>query len=895
LLVSVFTVVQAQDGRSPSAGQARWSDPATWPDRRVPRAGDKVTIAAGQDVVLDVSPPPLGGLTVHGKLSFANDADLELISEWVMLHGEVAIGSEATPHTRNATITLTNNVPDEEPMRGMGDRGIMISGGTLNLHGDRRNTWTKLATTAAAGSNSIQVLDASGWRVGDEIVLASTDFDPRQAERRTISAIKGNTITLDRQLEYMHFGEITFGVDERGEVGLLTRNIRIQASADAEQSYFGGHVMAMAGSKMYVSGVEFNRMGQHLTLARYPIHWHLVGDAKGQYIRNSAIHDTFNRCVTVHGTNNLRIENNVTYNTVGHCFFLEDGIETGNQYVRNLGIQTKCHPTKPCVPTNLAAEGSRAGAPSGAVGQTNGDALIPSDNTVSTFWITNPSNDYVDNVAAGSDQIGFWIALPVHPTGAFEGTEISANTWPRRMPLGTFKGNVAHSNFDGIMFDRGPAADGRFTVAGGNAHTALANPADANSPQVESVIEDFTGYKNRNGAIWSRGELKVYRNVKLADNAIGFTSASGNLGRSAFTSRVVDSLIVGETANIGNPRTPAEIAYGRSLPYNTIPDYPIRGYEYYDLRHDVENVTFVNFEDNATRKTGAISYLLYTSFGISSNNSIERAKFVNAKPVYFPPMERKWGNDNGGSGSYRTAVFRDKDGSVGGVPNSYILIHDGVNDSIAVDAEACEIKPTWNAAVCKGDVGRLNVGGGGGGRGAGPGRGAAAGPGGAAGPGAGAARAGAPGPGAAGPGAGPGVVAGRGGPGAAAGPGAPGGRGRGAAAPAQPPVVLSRNGKEFPVTGATNVRAGTEIKVTTERPSVSLGLTELDSGSWVIFELPGFTTAASGTPQDSLDALRQASATSYYKGADSLWVKVVSTGDVRGGGLGGGTSVQVNR
>jgi hypothetical protein len=149
------------------------------------------------------------------------------------------------------------------------------------LHGDRRNAWTKLAQTAPAGSSSIQVLDASGWRVGDEIVLASTDFDPRQAERRTISAIRANTITLDRPLEYMHFGTITFDVDQRGEVGLLTRNIRIQAPADAEQSYFGGHVMAMGASRMFVDGVEFSRMGQHLTLARYPIHWHLVGDAKG--------------------------------------------------------------------------------------------------------------------------------------------------------------------------------------------------------------------------------------------------------------------------------------------------------------------------------------------------------------------------------------------------------------------------------------------------------------------------------------------------------------------------------------------------------------------------------------------------------------------------------------
>ncbi|HEX6313487.1 MAG TPA: G8 domain-containing protein, partial [Gemmatimonadaceae bacterium] len=278
LLVSAFAVVQAQNAGSPAAGPSRWSDAATWPDRRVPRAGDKVTIPAGKEVVLDVSPPALGSLTIEGKLSFADTRDLELTTEWIVLHGELEIGTAARPHTRNATITLTNNVPDEEPMKDMGDRGIMIMGGTLNLHGDRTNAWTKLASTANAGSTSIQVLNAAGWRVGDEIVLASTDFDPRQAERRTISAIKGNTITLDRGLDYMHFGKITFDVDERGEVGLLTRNIKIQASADAEQPpFFGGHVMAMGASRMYVSGVEFHRMGQNLTLARYPIHWHLIG------------------------------------------------------------------------------------------------------------------------------------------------------------------------------------------------------------------------------------------------------------------------------------------------------------------------------------------------------------------------------------------------------------------------------------------------------------------------------------------------------------------------------------------------------------------------------------------------------------------------------------------
>src|SRR6188768_2357995 len=355
LLGGAFAV-QAQDAGTP-AKATNWSDPASWPNRKVPVAGDKVTIGRDKDVILDVSPPALGGLSIDGKLTFADNADLELNTEWIMLHGELAIGSEARPYTRKATITFTDNGKGEDVMAGMGDRGIMISGGTLNLHGDRKNTWTRLAKTAAAGSNAIEVLNAAEWRVGDEIVLASTDFNPRQAERRTIAAISGNRITLDQKLEYMHFGKITFDVDERGEVGLLTRNIRIQASADAEQSVLGGHIMAMPSSHMYVEGVELNRMGQNLTLARYPIHWHLVGDGKGQYIRNAAIHDTYNRCVTVHGTNDLQVENNVTYNTVGHCFFLEDGIEHGNQFVHNLAIQTKCHTSKPCVPTNLGPSG----------------------------------------------------------------------------------------------------------------------------------------------------------------------------------------------------------------------------------------------------------------------------------------------------------------------------------------------------------------------------------------------------------------------------------------------------------------------------------------------------------------------------------------------------------
>jgi len=394
----------------------------------------------------------------------------------------------------------------------------------------------------------------------------------------------------------------------------------------------------------------------------------------------------------------------------------------------------------------------------------------------------------------------------------------------------------------------------------------------------------------------------------MADNAIGFTHASGNSGRSAYTSRMVDSLFVGESENIGNPTTPSEKAYGRSLPQPAIADFPIRAYEFYDYHHELVNNTFVNYQDNATRKTGAISYLLFTSFGMSSNNTVERAKFVNAKPAYFPPMEYKWSNDDYGSGSYRRSVFHDLDGSVSGVPDSFIVINGGIP---LVDG--CEVKPTWNAAVCKGDVGVMNIGAGaagGGGRGGAPGgagaRGAAPAGGPAAAPGAAAGgrggAAGAPGAQAAAP------AAGRGGaPGGA--PAGGGGRGGGAPVvgartgrigdPPQPVAVLSfNNGKEFPVGGATNVRAGSEFKVTTERPALSLGVSELNKGSWVIFELPGFTTASAGTAQDSLDALRKATDTSYYKGNGSLWVKLVSSGDVLGtqaSPASGGANLQVSK
>jgi hypothetical protein len=183
-------------------------------------------------------------------------------------------------------------------------------------------------------------------------------------------------------------------------------------------------------------------------------------------------------------------------------------------------------------------------------------------------------------------------------------------------------------------------------------------------------------------------------------------------------------------------------------------------------------------------------------------------------------------------------TIHDLDGTTTGIPNSYVLLNDGENDSVATD-NTCKIQPTWNASVCKGDVGRLYF------RGAGSGA--------------------APRAGGVSPGAGPAQQIA-----AAAAARA------GAGGPAEQPITLVRNGKDFKITGnQSTVRAGTEIRVKTERPEVSLSLSEMNKDSWVMFELPGFANATSGTKQDSMDALRKASETSYFRGDNALWVKLV--------------------
>lgn len=624
----------------------RWSDRKAWPGGVVPAAGAAVTIPAGRTVLLDVSPPPLASLQVDGNLVFA-EQELSLTTGWIVVHGKLEIGSEERPFRSRARILLTASDAGENVM-GMGTRMIGVMGGRLEIHGEPRQGWTRLRATAAAGSATLELVDAPAWRAGDRLVVASTDYDPARAEEVVVASVSGRTVTLQAPLRYAHWGELqSFGgrtLDQRAEVGLLTRNITIEGEEGAEVTGFGGHIMVMSGSTAHVQGVELKRMGQGGRQGRYPMHWHMAGDAAGSYLRNSSIWRTQNRCVTLHGTHNVSVERNVCYDHPGHGYFLEDGIETGNTLEGNLGLGTR-------VP---AAD----------------RMLLPSDAVPSTFWITHPDNIVRGNVAAGSFGRGFWVALPEHPTGLSQAG--GAAVWPRRVALREFSGNVAHSNRrEGLHVDDGPRPDGTTEVT---SYAPRAVPG-SESASVTAVFDGFVGYKHAGRAVWLRGTAHRLSRAMLADNGIGATFASSE-------SFLEDAVVVGVSANNAVP-----------LPGTS----PVRGYEFYDGRVGARNVLFVNFRGTPTRPWSALGYQRNNAFAIHPGNSASGLRFENADGVFLEDPRADRDGD-------KAAVFLDEDGSVTGTAGAYVTANSPI-----LAGPGCSFRAGWNAYVCGGRFVRVNL------------------------------------------------------------------------------------------------------------------------------------------------------------------------------------------
>ncbi len=612
----------------------RWSEPGTW-GGRLPQANEVVHIPAGKVVLLDVSPPALRSLLIEGELIF-DQRDLDLTVGWIMLHGNgrLRIGSPSTPFQHRATITLNASDPNEDVMD-MGTRGILLMGGTFEAYGVVPNrVWTRLGDHAAAGTNHLTLSEAVNWRAGEQIVIAPTDFYGfGETERLTVQAVVNNQITLATSLQRDRWGRLQYvgpdgmtltptnevtalTLDERAEVGVLSRRIVIQGADDRlwQEERFGAQIMVMNNGVLRLDGVELRRVGQGGRLGRYPIHFHLlsyrpdgslIGDATAQMVTNSSVWQSANRCIVIHGTNGVTVRNNICYDIAGHAVFLEDAVERRNLIEGNLVLRVR-QPPQPLLPSDR--RDFRRG-PSG-------------------FWLTNPDNVVRGNVAADAEGNGFWLAFPQRALGPSKNVPIR----PVNLPLGVFSHNVAHSNArPGINIDFAPRDDEGNTSELTYAPT-VDGSQDRYTNRVRFTISDITVYKNNDNGLWNRVTLPDYVRFVSADNLGMFFAGAGANGR------IFDSLIVGESLNNATP-PPIHLV---NQPNTALASY----HSTFDIYHNV----IVNFalHSRADRASGAFAtndyYTSPVDRGLVRNPN---NRLINAHPgrrVISPNLNTPAGN-----------------------------------------------------------------------------------------------------------------------------------------------------------------------------------------------------------------------------------------------------------
>ena len=539
-LLLVLPLLRSVD--PPSQHPRRWSDPATWPRHVIPRPHSDVVIPRGTSVLLDVSTPDLGTVRVEGELT-PDTLSVELRATTILVTGRLSAGTTVRPHRSPFTITLLEAPTDTNSVVTKGL--VVLPGGTLDLFGEPRTSWLHLDRTAGVGASAITLERSSGWRRGDRVVIAPSGMKQDDAEARTVKAVDGATLVLDAPLTAVHYGQrdTIAGrvVDLRAEVALLTRNIVLRGDSLSEIGGHGGHVLVHAGGAAHLDGVELYRMGQKGALARYAFHWHMAGHVTGQFVRRSSVWHSFNRCFTIHGTHDALLEDNVCYDHIGHGYFMEDGIETGNTLRHNLGL--------------VSHRGT----------------LISSDGAPATFWITNPDNTYENNTSAGSAGFGFWLSPPLHPTGA----SASDRIWPSRTPLRRFDGNVSHSSEgDGVHVESDASTFGPYNMdyrprAGG----------DPGGAPVPAVFSRLTVYSASRG-FWERGDHMRVEDGAFVGNGIGV-----HIGDAALTAEGV----VTRTLIAGGSKLPVSPNAG-----------PLRsGFLIYDGSVELSDVTFASFSAGA--------------------------------------------------------------------------------------------------------------------------------------------------------------------------------------------------------------------------------------------------------------------------------------------------------
>eukprot|EP00595_Chromulina_sp_UTEXLB2642_P001523 CAMPEP_0196766926 /NCGR_PEP_ID=MMETSP1095-20130614/32902_1 /TAXON_ID=96789 ORGANISM="Chromulina nebulosa, Strain UTEXLB2642" /NCGR_SAMPLE_ID=MMETSP1095 /ASSEMBLY_ACC=CAM_ASM_000446 /LENGTH=2258 /DNA_ID=CAMNT_0042131985 /DNA_START=2674 /DNA_END=9450 /DNA_ORIENTATION=- len=472
----------------------KWSELTTWKNQNLPVDGDFVWIPDGQSIVLDVDTPLLEFLLIQGELYFDNTKPtINLDAYYVFVYGGLLqIGTEDQPYNNNVTITIHGDRYKNIDIPEIGYKCIAVASlglpkesqssgfhlpgkdqGQLEIHGQKRlRTWTKLATTAYAGSLTIQTSEPVDFKSGDILVLSGTEVKSNDDFSIDIVTVAENldnhNILLTEQLKYTHRSEIVVvsgrTVDLRGEVGLLSRNIVIQGDEQSQGQLFGVHMVARMSGIFRVENAEIRRCGQGFLLGRYCTHSHKAGNMEGSYVKANSIHNSFQRAVTTHDTFYWEVRDNVAYDVLGHTFFIEDGTEKYNTISGNLGIRTKLS-----------------------------SASLSSDQKPAVFWTSGPTNFWYDNVGSNSDSFGFWFELSAHPNNFLVDGDF--DVCPIHEKLGEFRNNTV----------RGNAMIGLRIYP---EYTPLQDPCDSNSDPSPQYFYDLISFRNGLGFFSKRhGDL----------------------------------------------------------------------------------------------------------------------------------------------------------------------------------------------------------------------------------------------------------------------------------------------------------------------------------------------------------------------------------------------------
>lgn len=61
------------------------------------------------------------------------------------------------------------------------------------------------------------------------------------------------------------------------------------------------------GTLARIENVEFRYTGQPRIMGRYTVHFHMLGDSPGSYVRNIKVHEAYARVVAIHATSYLKV------------------------------------------------------------------------------------------------------------------------------------------------------------------------------------------------------------------------------------------------------------------------------------------------------------------------------------------------------------------------------------------------------------------------------------------------------------------------------------------------------------------------------------------------------------------------------------------------------------